>query len=198
MILLSCDPVVVVIRGILVRYLMYRRCSLAIQFAFPFLLLLSPSSFGASKIHLSFFRPVVPFVLTCCSWHACTALSFCRNCLLRGCGLLGNLEEHNKNGFGGWFLFSSEFHLYWMEFSDCKMIIGNSTAFSLRQFKFIIYLFLSHPQNSETQRVKSWKIREFCHQHSTPLINRFLVAFHRINHFNAVVLELTSEIVYLD
>lgn len=41
MILLSCDPIVVVTRGSLVKDLMYKLCSSAIQSPFPSLLLLS-------------------------------------------------------------------------------------------------------------------------------------------------------------
>lgn len=50
-------------------------------------------SFGGYSIHLSFFRPVIPFILTCCTWHLCTAFSFCRKYPVLGCCPLGNLEE---------------------------------------------------------------------------------------------------------
>lgn len=86
-ILLSCDPIV--IRAILVRDLTYKLL-LNPPVCFSFSVAFVPAdccSVGGSKIHLWFFRSVAPFILTCCIWHVCTALSFCRKYLLLGCGL---------------------------------------------------------------------------------------------------------------
>lgn len=87
---ITCDPIVIVVRGTLVIQIMYKRCSSAIQSAFPSLLLLSQriaAVLVVPKSIFSFFRPVAPFILTCCTWHVCTALSFCRKHLLLGCSL---------------------------------------------------------------------------------------------------------------